>query len=68
MHGDENRRVHVFFGDKAKGVVANREVIGEIDLFEGGIFADQLYGKGAGLARARDLRLGVAGDGGSEVS
>ena len=60
MHGDKHGGVGVFFGDQADGAIADRQVVGQVDFFESGIFADQLDREGAGLALARDLRRSIA--------
>ncbi len=60
VHGDEKRGVGVFGGDLLDGAFADGEIVGEVDLFEGRVFADELGREGGGLA--------LFGDGGSGVA
>ena len=41
VHRDEEGRVFVICGDLLHCTLANCEVVYEVDLFEGGVFADQ---------------------------
>ena len=62
VHGDEDGGVGILGGDEADGAIADSEVVGEVDLFERGIFADKFDGEGAGFSLTRDLRGGIAGE------
>src|ERR1700735_189401 len=61
VHGDEEGGVGVAVGDLVDGAFADGEVVGEVDLFEGGVFADEFGGEGGGFTLAGDGGGGVAG-------
>jgi hypothetical protein len=60
MHRDEHRRIRILRGDEPHGAVAHREIIFQIDLFEGRVLAYKFGRKGAGLSLPGDLRCSIA--------
>jgi hypothetical protein len=59
MHGNEHRGVGVLGSDETHGSIAHLNIIGDVDFFEGRIFADKFRRKLTGFTLPRDLRLGV---------
>src|ERR1700732_4225628 len=60
MHGNEQPRVGILFGDEANRAIPHRKIIREIDLLEGRILTDKLDRERARLALPRNLRRRIA--------
>ena len=60
MHGNEQPRVGILFGDEANRAIPHCKIIREIDLLESRILTDKLDRERARLALPRNLRRRIA--------